>query len=414
VLLGDSGGFQIGKGVIKFDWDRFYEVENDPSTWKGGKYVGAADKLRLSILRWLEHTAEWSMCLDVPTFATNPELRDKTGLRTFEDCLNATLHNNEFFVKHRKPGGTKILNVLQGGDFTEAQIWYDAVKHFPFEGWAFGSAQKANMELALKRIIILRDEGLLAEKDWIHFLGTSRLDWAVMLTSIQRQIRKHINPRLTISFDCASPFIAAANGLTYTDYKHTPDKWTYSMGRCPDSRDLTNSSFPFPFEGEIGKRLKMRDICCYKPGQTNANGKLTTSSWDSFSYLLIMALNVNQHINAVIKANRLVDVESSLYKPNVRDWKKLKGNDKSGELSNWVPRNLLHFNTFIEELFIHPNPMQFIDDHRSFLATFGSNRQSSNSTFNLLFEEEINEADDDAFENPEDDKMNELEQTIDE
>ena len=27
MMVGDSGGFQIGKGVIKFDWERFYEVQ---------------------------------------------------------------------------------------------------------------------------------------------------------------------------------------------------------------------------------------------------------------------------------------------------------------------------------------------------------------------------------------------------
>ena len=40
-----------------------------------------------------------------------------------------------------------------------------------------------------------RDDELLQDRDWIHFLGTSKLEWAVMLTSIQRQIRKHINPK---------------------------------------------------------------------------------------------------------------------------------------------------------------------------------------------------------------------------
>ena len=29
VLVSDSGGFQIGKGVIKFDWENFYEKKGD-------------------------------------------------------------------------------------------------------------------------------------------------------------------------------------------------------------------------------------------------------------------------------------------------------------------------------------------------------------------------------------------------
>ena len=51
-LVGDSGGFQIGRGIIKFDWDRFFEKEGDPG------YKGDADKVRAKILNWLEYTAE--------------------------------------------------------------------------------------------------------------------------------------------------------------------------------------------------------------------------------------------------------------------------------------------------------------------------------------------------------------------
>ena len=44
VIVGDSGGYQIGKGVLKFDWLNF---EGD-----------SANKTRLDILRWLELTAD--------------------------------------------------------------------------------------------------------------------------------------------------------------------------------------------------------------------------------------------------------------------------------------------------------------------------------------------------------------------
>ena len=83
-----------------------------------------------------------------------------------------------------------------------------------------------DIHMALKRIITLRDDELLQDRDWIHFLGTSKLEWAVMLTSIQRQIRKHINPNITVSFDCASPYISSANGLVYTRNKITSEQIT--------------------------------------------------------------------------------------------------------------------------------------------------------------------------------------------
>ena len=57
-----------------------------------------------------------------------------------------------------------------------------------------------DMHMVLKRLITMRNDELLQNKDWIHFLGTSKLEWGVMLTSIQRQLREHINPNITVSF----------------------------------------------------------------------------------------------------------------------------------------------------------------------------------------------------------------------
>ena len=43
----------------------------------------------------------------------------------------------------------------------------------------------------------------------IDYPGTSKLDWAVMFTVIQKELRK-INPNITISFDSASPTTSSA------------------------------------------------------------------------------------------------------------------------------------------------------------------------------------------------------------
>ena len=89
-ILGDSGGFVIATGVIKCDWKNF---KTD-------------DDLRITILNWLEHTEHYSMVLDVLTLAAAP-LNAKTGLKDWIDCLDYTIHNNDYFVKHRQ-GKTKF------------------------------------------------------------------------------------------------------------------------------------------------------------------------------------------------------------------------------------------------------------------------------------------------------------------
>jgi hypothetical protein len=208
------------------------------------------------------------------------------------------------------------------------------------------------MDVTLKRIMTLRDENLLKGKNWIHFLGTAQLDWACFLTSIQRQIRKHINEEITISFDCASPFIATANGLVYTNAQHTTKRWAVIMDKAPDLKALARTDYPFPFESEIGRRLTLGDICWYAPGDLNKIGKEGKTSWDSFSYALMMAHNVYCHIVAVQRANQLMDVEIQKNKPDWRYWRKLNAKDQnSDEYSDWVPRNVLYFDRFIKELF---------------------------------------------------------------
>ena len=45
----------------------------------------------------------------------------------YNRLLAYTVYNNERFMKHRTPGATKFLNVLQGNDIPSADEWYEAV-----------------------------------------------------------------------------------------------------------------------------------------------------------------------------------------------------------------------------------------------------------------------------------------------
>jgi hypothetical protein len=53
--------------------------------------------------------------------------------------------------------------------------------------------------------------------------------------------------------------------------------------------------------------MQIRDVCIYKPGDLNKIGKEGRTSWDSFSYALLMGHNVWTHIEAVQRANRQYD-----------------------------------------------------------------------------------------------------------
>jgi hypothetical protein len=321
-MLGDSGGFQIAKGLWEGDW-------------KANSGCAKAQKKRSQVLTWLDTVADYGMILDIPTWVIHDKnASDKCGIKTLEQAVDATKFNNEYFMKHRRGknnGGAKFLNVLQGDNHTSAEEWYQIMKDYcdpakypdtHFDGWSMGGQNMCDVHLVLKRLVALRYDNLLQEgvHDWMHFLGTSKLEWAVLLTVIQRAVRKYINPAFTISFDCASPFLATANGQVYFENVFEHDsKWSYRMAPSADDKKYSTDTrkwstgvvadgiYPRWEDSPLSNLLKMKDICIYKPGDVNKNGKEGKTSWDSFSYALLMGHNVWMHLTAVQEANRRFD-----------------------------------------------------------------------------------------------------------
>jgi hypothetical protein len=371
LMLGDSGGFQIAKGLWEGEWRdptspavlaklaelQARGVEHVPDLKPDGtakhdkkgntKYIkidhakkyqdllDAAQTKRAAVLKWLDGIADYGMILDIPTWVIHDKkASDACGITTLEEAVDATKYNNDYFMRHRKGvknGGAKFLNVLQGANHADADRWYETMKHycdpavFPdthFDGWSMGGQNMCDVHLVLRRLVALRHDGLLKEgvHDWMHFLGTSKLEWAVLLTDIQRAVRKYVNPSFTISFDCASPFLATANGQVYhhIDLPHN-DKWCYRMSPIVDDKKYATDTRPYGpavvaegfvdhfDESPISQQLTLKDICIYKPGDLNKIGKEGKTSWDSFSYALLMGHNVWMHIEAVQRANREYD-----------------------------------------------------------------------------------------------------------
>ena len=343
-LLGDSGGFQIGKGVWEGDW-------KDPNCPK-------AQKKREQVLAWMDAYMDYGMILDIPAWVSrSPAGAKATGISTYQEAVNATRINNDYFMKNRS-GSCKFLNVLQGENHTDAEDWYQQMKDYcdpkkytdHFNGWSMGGQNMCDIHLVLKRIVALRFDGLLEKglHDYMHFLGTSKLEWATLLTDIQRAVRKYHNPNFTITFDCASPFLATANGQIYIQTEtENRTKWVYRMVPSIDElkyatdtrnfRDavLQDNIFKNFTDSPLTKNIKVNDVCIYAEGDTNKVGgpkikagevdrdkhgnpildddgnevirKRDSTSWDSFSYAIQMGHNVWSHINAVQEANRQYD-----------------------------------------------------------------------------------------------------------
>jgi len=414
-LVADSGGFQIAKGVWEGEWAN----PNCPR----------AEKYRSQVLKWLCEISDYSMVLDIPTFAyLDPEASAKNGIRSYDDAVNATIYNHEYFIKNSY-NDAKFLNVLQGNNHTDSDNWYEIMKQYSdpkkydkfFRGWAFGGANKADLHLSLKRIVTLIHDGLLQTgmHDWMHFLGTGQIEWAPVLTAIQRAVRRHHNPNFTISFDSASPFLSTANGHIYT-HSATPAhaRWSLRTDVAADNkkyasdtrayRDAVTSDGINQFfeDSPITEKLKINDVCVYAPGELNKIGKEGKTSWDSFSYALLMGHNVWHHINGIQQANRMAD---------------------AGIFASTLESTLIHdhsnIQTIIDKIFAEPdydNRMSLIDHYSKFWAKLpgssgmgGSEKKVKNSdtNFDNHFEEVNNEisVDDSDFNQQ---RLDELEESV--
>lgn len=279
LLICDSGGYQIASGRLRI----------------GG------DGDRLAILRWMERYADYAMTLDVPT---GPLSNPNYAFSSFQDCLSTTLGHLAFFRRNRSPGKVKLLNVLQGNDPAESDQWYDAVKQYEFEGWAFAGKLRHSMYHFCKRILQMADEGQLQSKSWIHVLGTAELDTAVLLTALQRTINKHINPNLRISFDTSSPFrLLAFNQVYFLPGFDKNNLITMPSRAAPNGVQYVNSPVRWPWPSPLGDRMVMGDFCVPTP-PTHSGYR------DVQSYHYLAHHNLAALCWGVAMANRVFDAEA--------------------------------------------------------------------------------------------------------
>lgn len=236
LVLGDSGGFQVSTTLGYF-----------------------TPQVLMRNLRWMEAIADYSMVLDFPTGGIGSGLMaehvDRLNANSALDaanainglgldynaCLMQTCLNNDEFVQSHVLGATEFLNVLQGRSERESKVWYEAVKHYPFSGWAFAGHHQNRLSLMLARLIDMRDDGFLETASWVHVLGVSTLPIGVLLTAAQRIIRKHYNPEFQFSFDTASAFVSGGRfqrllvGATID-----PSRWTLQYAAPSDYKAVHN------------------------------------------------------------------------------------------------------------------------------------------------------------------------------
>ncbi len=230
LVIGDSGGFQIKTGNLK---------------WK--------PELREITLRWLENNSDIAMNLDIPPGGK--------VFKEYNECLDLSVENFQYYHDNRESGKVDLLNVLQAGYDERTLDWYNGVKDFKFEGWSIGGCQGQKLSSMLYAIAILLDnkEHLNEKNKWLHILGTAKIFDFFMLEQLQKSLNE-IGSNMQITTDSSSPDYAVVFGGYYFDY--SLKRMNIETISLPKHEDIFNNDVKLPYVTEFDKLIQ--DSISYK------------------------------------------------------------------------------------------------------------------------------------------------------
>jgi len=245
IVVGDSGGFQLGTGAIKNKREKeaIYRFADSPQDFYANWFMTG---YRERVLNWLDAYTDYAMTLDLPLWAsTEAKPKSASPIRnlSIQQLIDLSVNNLRYFQENRARNfggeGTKFLNVIQDIELESAgDLWYDAVKDFEFEGWAFGgtSSQIRNM---LRRLRTLLDEDRLKRTEVIHLLAKSPPIQSVIYTAIQQALSKAAGRPIRFTYDSSSPHRAAGqNRAIFQRPELTSDLRTWRMPSRPVPQNM--------------------------------------------------------------------------------------------------------------------------------------------------------------------------------
>jgi len=275
-VLGDSGGFSLISGAVKFSQVSF----------------------RKEVLLWQEQCCDVGIVLDVPTRSLDVP---QSGVASFDECLNRTKDNLKFAKEHRTSASLRLLSVYQGRNHKEAKRWCDEISDLPLEGLAIAGHTRLEMWFWAKQFVDMLDAGKFDHVTHIHFLGTSQPSFAVLATALQRALRKYVRANITISFDSSLGFaIAQRNGQITTGLATTDSGFRLTNHTLPARGGEFSPAAPFPY------RSPLADLCSngdFMPGTDPAK-----AAADAVGNMMISNHAVYSELSAILQANRLVDM----------------------------------------------------------------------------------------------------------
>ena len=172
-VFGDSGGFQIATGALKWD-----------------------STIREKIFHWLEANSDVAANLDIPPRVTFEN--------RFQDSMDISFDNFKWFEKNQS-GKTKFLNVIQGTFSEEYKEWYHKFKDFDFKGWCIGGPKKLVDFMYVIALMLQEREFEKEHVEYVHLLGISKISDFFILATLQELMNKLTNNRIQLMSDSSSP-----------------------------------------------------------------------------------------------------------------------------------------------------------------------------------------------------------------
>jgi hypothetical protein len=251
-VIGDSGGFQICTGAMK---------------WK--------PEVKDKILNWLENNSDIAMNLDIPP---------RGKMFNFNEALDISVDNFKYFADNRQ-GKTKFLNVLQGDTLDGFDTWYKRVNQFSFNGWSIGVGRNTFGMIYAIALLIERGEFDKDFNEYLHLLGAASIKDFFIIGTIQKAFNKRFDNRVTITTDSSSPNRSTIFGTWYFD---------------ADYKGLKQQSLYFGKDGKTDYVLDKKPICTVNcPACKDITYEHFAGEWKEPQYVVMtnhnMAITTNAH-----------------------------------------------------------------------------------------------------------------------
>lgn len=279
-LLMDSGGFGFISGAIP---------------------IADIVDLRRESLAAQEAMADAGVIVDVPTACI---ARGIPGASSFRECLALTQASIDHAIKYRRSTRLKLLNMIQGQTNAEARRWYEEVHAAALEGYGFAGARRKDIGLIIELMARMAERGQITAQTWFHVFGTNHPGVAVLLTAIQRELRRLFGEAVRISFDSSTSFrFTQANGQIVKGLRCDRGDIRLDIYKVSKFSDEVDPALPWPFAGPLGEGATVGD---FFPHGQNGIRELAT---DTVGLMASTHQSLWGELCALIDANRLFDME---------------------------------------------------------------------------------------------------------